>query len=172
MGELLYTIDSIKTFKKDLRRHAGMTGIWFVMYFIIMTVGAVLFFYIEQCYNQKARSNIDLTEQLRGDMCRIASSMRLFNGSYNQNSLSDNVSLLLNASLRFCEQPSNKKTILRCEWTAGMFSKWLFYCSSVGFTIGNNNCSFRLMWLDYYLQPKFRIFHKLLQSFKYQIFIA
>lgn len=133
-----HTIDSILTFKKDLKRHSLMSVIFFVLYCMAVSGGGLLFFYIEDCYDVTA-PKLDAYTQKYFDLCHVIEAKIKNEGNRTDGRLRNSTDSTLMETLRVtCEEDQKQRQLSAptCKWNRATFYKWVEYSYTICYTIG------------------------------------
>ena len=159
-----FSISSIdEIFKKDLERHWKKICLYFSLYMVSLLAGALVFFYIEQCYDpqHEVLKPFEIHyKKICGTLLRYPqvnnnsstnNTTKLFGNSSEksyQNIPLDlrNKSLLLYSQKlvsdfekvqNICRTNKKKIAILQCTLNQESFLHWMDYSATIGYTIGN-----------------------------------
>lgn len=129
------TISSVKNYYKDFKRHLRIAIIYFCLFLIVMTIGTLLFFYIEQCYDVTPKQLDEFTTSyLR--VCSLFHSLQPYNATTGSvSTVSSNSSVLNQAIVDMCKK-GKPKTPVKCELTGQSFWHWWDYTITLSYTIG------------------------------------
>lgn len=127
MGEK-HNIDSLKIFLKELKKHIRIAILFIVLFVIIMLLGVLIFFYIEQCY-AVTQKKLDVDSQSYLNVCQMA-----------QNSLGNSSEFtpeLVTAVVDMCSKGRlAKPKVLKCKLDSESLWRWWDYSVTLSYTIG------------------------------------
>lgn len=130
-----HTIKSIKSFRKDLKRHFLMAILFIVLHFVILLIGGLIFFYIEHCYDATPPV-MDALTQNYFKFCQLMESVTLQdNQTLQEIGNTTNVTLIKN-SLDTCKLDKLQFQGLTCKLNSKILFVWTDYVHTIAFTIG------------------------------------
>ena len=150
-----YTIRSVQSFWKDWKRHLKKVILFFIFFVATMGVGAVMYFYIEHCYDPQPEK-LTKYEEHYVEICRIIQNVTAASGKgfripdYNNSETVNNDSLVngkRNSSILMiveafldvnetCKTHRRQVHIPQCVYDVNILGSWYLFSAAVGYTIG------------------------------------
>ena len=122
--------------REDLSKFTRRFLVYMILTVTDMTLGSLLFFYIEHCYDRQSPEYLPM-EKTYINICKLFSSTNLFQqNNYTTSTVTQNDSQILGKIASLCGKRALFEEKIECHLDKKAFSKWFEYTASIGFTVG------------------------------------